>query len=117
MSQFPDVVDAWEPIGNQFINAAASTALTVPVLGQGALIGQPAKGAVYVGILTAQGVAQWIRTDGIAVAAVVTGGIRMISGDWRLIYGITNLKAVRVIREADGGSLAVEYFVFRPTMT
>jgi hypothetical protein len=110
--QFPDVVDAWFPFGNQFLNASSSQSLTVPALPAG----QPAKGAVYVAILTAQAQAQWIRTDGVAVAAAVTGGIKMNPGDWRLIYGYEGISKVRVIRDADGGSLAAEYFYFRPTM-
>ncbi len=113
MAQFPDVVDAWEPIANYFINSAASTALTAPAVPSG----EPAKGAVFVAILTAQAQAQWIRTDGTAATAAVTGGIKMFPGDWRLIYGAKNINAVRVIRDADGGSLAVEYFYFRPNMT
>jgi hypothetical protein len=71
---------------------------------------------VYVAILTAQGQAQWIRTDAAAVTAAVTGGIRLLPGDWRLIYGYEGISKVRVIRDAAGGSLAAEFFYFRPTM-
>lgn len=111
--QWPDVVDAWEPLGNQFLDAAASTALTIPAIPTVGSYGQPAKGAVYVGILSAQMVACWIRTDGVAVTAAATGGIKMAAGDFRIIYGTQALKAVRVIRDATGGSLAIEYFYLR----
>lgn len=114
MAQFPDCVDAWEPLGNQFIDSASSVALTIPVVPATASNTQPMKGAIYVAILTAQTQAQWIRTDGVTVVAVVTGGVKLFPGDWRLIYGRQTLDNVRVIREAAGGSLACEYFYFRP---
>ena len=93
-----------------FIDSGSSVALTVPAIPTG----QPAKGAVHVGILTAQGAAQWLRTDGVAVTAAVTGGLKLNIGDYRIIYGISNLRNVRVIRDAAGGALAVEYYYFRP---
>jgi hypothetical protein len=111
---FPDVVDSWEPLGNQFIDSAASVALTVPVIASSPSNTQPAKGAVHVAILTAQGAAQWIRTDGVAAVAAVTGGVKLNVGDFRLVYGIKTITSIRVIRDAAGGALAVEYYYFRP---
>ncbi len=112
MSQFPTVPDEWFPLAasSQFLNASASTALTLPSIAAG----QPAKGAVFVAVLTAQLVRQWLR-HGSAVTAAVTGGELLDPGNWMVIYGYEAMKAVRVIRDADGGSLAVRYYYFRST--
>ncbi len=109
----PTVPDEWYPIpsSSQFINASSSTALTVPTIPAG----QPAKGAIIVGVLTAQFVGQWLRFDGSAVTAAETGGEFLYPGDVIEIFGYSALKAVRVIRNANGGSLAVKYFYFRST--
>jgi hypothetical protein len=110
--QFPTVPDEWEPLApSQFIDAASSTALTVPALPAGHI----AKGAIYVGIMTAQNVRQYLRYDGNAVTAAVTGGEILEPGDWVELYGIQALKAVRVIRSGAGGTLAVKYYYFRKT--
>ena len=109
--QFPTVPDEWVPIpGCQYLDAAASTALTVPTL----VSGQIPKGAVYVAVLTCQVVPAYIRTDGIAVTAAVSGGRQMQPGDFEVVYGIQALKNIRLIRSATGGSVAVEYYYFRP---
>lgn len=111
--QFPTVPDEWEPIpsSSQFIDASSSTALTVPSVPTG----EPAKGAIFVAVLTAQLVRQWLRYDGSAVTAAATGGELLEPGDFIEIYGYKALKAVRVIRSAAGGSLAVRYYYFRKT--
>lgn len=111
MSQFPSVPDEWFPLAasSQFINASSSTALTLPAIAAG----QPAKGAVFVAVLTTQLVRQWLRHDGSAVTAAATGGELLDPGNWMIIYGYEALKAVRVIRDADGGTLAVRYYYFR----
>jgi hypothetical protein len=113
MAQNPTVPDEWYPFpgSSQFLNVAVSTALTIPA----PPAGQPAKGAVHVGILTAQLIRQWIRYDGSAVTASVAGGESLEPGNWVVIYGYQALKGVRVIRDADGGSLAVKYYYFRLT--
>lgn len=109
----PTIPDEWFPIAgsSQFIDASTSTALTVPAIAAG----QPAKGAIIVGVLTAQFVGQWLRFDGAAVTAASTGGEFMYPGDIMEVYGYKALTAVRVIRNAVGGSLAVKYFYFRPS--
>ena len=113
MAQFPSVPDEWFPLAasSQFMNVSSSTALTLPSIAAG----QPAKGAVFVAVLTAQLVRQWLRHDGSAVTAATTGGELLDPGNWMVIYGYEALKAVRVIRDADGGSLAVRYYYFRST--
>lgn len=109
--QFPTVPDEWVPLlgSSQFLNVGASTALTIPTTAQG----QVQKGAVYVAILTAQIVKQWLRYDGQAVTASANGGEGLNPGDYVVVYGINALRAIRVIRDVDGGSLAVKYFYFR----
>jgi hypothetical protein len=111
--QFPTVPDEWFPLpaSSQFLNAAVSTALTLPSLPAG----QPAKGAQFVAVLTAQAIRQWLRHDGSAVLSVATGGELLDPGNWMVVYGYQALKAIRVIRDADGGSLAVRYYYFRVT--
>jgi hypothetical protein len=113
MAQWPSVADEWFPLpgSSQFLNAAGSTALTLPSIPTG----QPAKGAIYVAVLTAQALGQWLRFDGSAVTAAYTGGELLSAGSWMVVYGYEALKAVRVIRSADGGSLAVKYYYFRKT--
>lgn len=108
--QFPTVPDEWEPIGCQYIDAAASTPLTVPALGAGSI----AKGAIYVAVLTCQAVPAWIRTDGNAALASFTGGRQMQVGDYEVVYGIRAIQKIRLIRSGAGGSVAVEYYYFRP---
>lgn len=112
--QFPTIPDEWMPIAGstQLLDVAVSTALTVPAVGAG----QIPKGAVYVGILTAQLIRQWLKYDGSAVTPSVTGGELMEPGDYVVIYGVQALKAVRVVRNATGGSLAARYYYFRPTL-
>lgn len=115
MSQFPGSGVGWLPIGEQFLDASASTALTIPsptTLNPGL---SSTAGMDYVAILQAQGAAQWIREDGTTVTAAASGGLKMEIGDWKFIYGLPALKAVRVIRDASGGSLAVMYYIFRKT--
>lgn len=108
--QFPfQVLDNWEAIGNQFVDASVSTALTIPALPAGDV----AKGAIYVAILSATAQAVWLRTDGVDAVAAVTGGVKLVAGDWRVIKGYSALKKVRFIRDAGSGALAVEYFYYR----
>lgn len=101
----------WVPLsGSQFLDAAVSTGLTIPTIPAAV----PAKGCQYVAVIIAQAQIQWIRTDGNAAAANVGGGISMQPSDFRVIYGQQALRAFRVIRGAPGGSLAVEFYYFRP---
>jgi hypothetical protein len=97
------------PAGSQFLDVAVSTALTIPSIPTGVVI----KGSQYVAILIAQVQTQWLRTDGNDVTAGPTGGLQMLDGDFRIVYGLNALKAIRVIRGAPGGALAVEYYFFR----
>ncbi len=109
--QIATIPEEWRPIpsSSQYLDASSSTALTVPTVPTG----EPAKGATIVGVLTAQNVGAFIRTDGSAVTAAVTGGRRISPGDYEVVCGYTALKAIRIIREASGGSVAVEYYYFR----
>jgi hypothetical protein len=98
-----------------------STALTVPTIPSAStapqglnLTGVNPKGCEYVAILMAQTVGCYIRTDGSAVIADVTGGLLLSPGDFRIVYGLQALKNIRVIRAIAGGSLAVEYYYYRP---
>lgn len=111
MSEIPGAPDpTWYPTGSQFLDASASTALTVPAIPAGM------KGYLeHAAVLVAQNTVQWVRLDGSAVTAAVTGGIAMQPGDYMIIRGKKQLDAVRVIRGASGGSLAVTYYVFRGT--
>jgi hypothetical protein len=63
--------------------------------------------------LIPQGAAYWIRTDGTAAVAAVTGGLKLGIGDYRLVYGVPALRQIRVIQDAAGGALEVEYYLFR----
>lgn len=122
MSQLPGPSWDWTPLsGSQFLDAGSSTALTIPTIPSSStapqglnLTGVNPKGCEYVAILLAQTVGQYIRTDGSAVTAAVTGGLYLAPGDYRIVYGLQALKAIRVIRSGAGGSLAVEYYYFRP---
>lgn len=111
MAELPGAPDpTWFPIGSQFIDASSSTALTVPAIPTGT------KGYVeFAAILVAQNVVQWLRFDGSAVTAAVTGGFAMQSGDFIIIRGRKNLDLVRVIRGSTGGSLGVTYYMLRGT--
>ena len=68
-NQLPTVPDEWYPLTGsaQYLTAATSTALTLPSVASG----QPAKGAVYVGILTAMLGTMWIRFDGTTASALI----------------------------------------------
>jgi len=105
--QFPTVPDLWAPIGCQYLDAAVSTALTIPAT---SVIGK----SCYVAVLSAQVVGTWIRTDGQAVLASVSGGRLLPAGDHEVVYGREAISKLRVFRDGAGGSLAVEYYVFRP---
>jgi hypothetical protein len=110
--QFPTIPDEWFPLpsSSQFLSPAASTALTVPSLPAG----QPAKGAVILAELVASGSdVIWIRMDGGTVTAA--NGIPMYQGDWRIVYGVKALAALRVIRVSTSSVLTVSYFYFRQT--
>ena len=111
MAEIPGAPDpTWLCIGSQFLDASSSTALTVPAITTGQ------RGYVeYGAILVAQAVKQWVRLDGSAVTAAVTGGISLDPGDFIVLRGKKNLDLVRVIRDASGGSLAVSYYSFRGT--
>src|ERR1700687_6022106 len=116
MAQTPGPSGTWIPIGGteQFLSPGASTALTLPTQAQvnTSLPGNKA-GIEMVAILTAQGQAQWIRSDGLAVVAAFTGGLKLNSGDFLIVEGRSGLMNVRVIQDAAGGSLDVRYYVYR----
>lgn len=111
MAELPGAPDpTWYPIGSQFLDVSSSTALTVPAIPAGT------KGYVeYAAILLAQNVVQWIRFDGSAVTAAITGGIGMQPGDFIILRGKKNLDLVRIIRGSTGGSMAVTYYMMRGT--
>lgn len=111
MAQFPAPGPTWTPIsGHQFIQAASSTALTIPsAVSLGTTSGT---GFQYVAILQAQGAGQWLRMDGQAVTAAYTGGKKLNDGDFLIVYGLAALKNVRVIQDTTGGSLVVEYYTY-----
>ena len=73
-----------------------------------------APGLDYVAILIPQGGTYFMRTDGTAVTAVITGGIQLNSanGDFRVVYGLASLKQIRVI-QGTGSAIAIEYYYFR----
>jgi hypothetical protein len=75
--------------------------------------GASKSGIEVAAIITAQGAGQWIRTDGSAVTAAVTGGLKLNVGDFRILEGRVQLSALRVIHDTTGGALAVEYYVYR----
>lgn len=112
--QLPGPAADWIPIASssQFIDSGSSTALTIPAVPTSG--GRSVSGAKIVAILFAQTQAQWIRTDGSAVTAAVTGGIKLAAGDYMIVYGSEALGGIRVIRDASGGSLAVAYYFYRP---
>lgn len=111
MAQFPAPGPTWTPIsGHQFIQAAISTALTIP--SAVSIGGTSGTGYQYVAILQAQGASQWVRMDGTAVTAAYTGGKKLNDGDFLIVYGLASLKAVRVIQDSTGGSLVVEYYSY-----
>lgn len=109
-AQLPGPSPEWQAIPNssQFLDVGASTGLTIP-----AIPGRPQPGAKLVGILYAQGVAAYLRTDGQAVTAAITGGIKMEPDSFVVIYGDAALRQVRIVRSAGGGSVAVSYYWFR----
>lgn len=115
--QIPSVPATWVPIlgTSQFINASSSTSLTLPTQAQiiAASGGASRAGCEIAAIIIAQAQAQWIRTDGSAVTAAVTGGLKLQIGDWRQVEGRNALSNLRVIRDADLGSLTVEYYIYR----
>lgn len=115
MANLPSPFDEWIPLApHQFLNAAVSTALTVPsITSQG---GNIAAGSKYVCILTCQGVQAYIRLDGVAVTAALTGGKLLNVGDVLTIYGIKAIQAARIIRSADGGTVAAEFYYFKPAV-
>lgn len=100
----------WIPIGEQFLDVGASTALTIPALPAG----QTKQGTSYVAILQAQGQAQYIRRDGTAAVASLTGGLLLVPGDWIVQPGYQILTKIRVIRALAGGALVVTYYTCRP---
>lgn len=110
--QHPTVPDEWYPIGTQFIDSSSSAALSIPNLP----LGFAKKGRlVFVAVMTVQIVGAWIRVDGNAVAANALGGRFMNPGDYEVIYGNSAIEKVRVVRASSGGSVVVEYYVFRAT--
>lgn len=110
-NQLPTVPDEWYPLTGsaQYLTAATSTALTLPTIAAG----QPAKGAVFVGILTAMLGTMWIRFDGTTASSLI-GAQPMYDGDWVVVYGYEALKAVRIVKDAAAtGLMAISYFYFR----
>lgn len=114
MAQLPGPQPGWIPLSSsQFLTAVSSTALTIPTIAaQSPTVKAP--GGDYVAILIPQGGTFFIRTDGQAAVATTVGGIQMNSGtgDFRIIYGLLALRAVRVIA-GTGTGLAVEYYFYR----
>ncbi len=112
MAQLPTVPDEWYPLApSAFLAAPSSTALSIPPVPAG----QPAKGTVHVGILTAIGGTMWIRYDGNAAFSVI-GAEPMFEGDFVVVYGYQALKAIRIINDpAALGLMGVKYFYFRKT--
>jgi len=114
VGQQPGPSSDWLPLApTQFLVAAASTSLSVP---NPAIQTPPVKNSgpmVVAAFLIPQGAAYWIRTDGAAAVASVTGGVKLSVGDYRIVYGIPALTKVRVIQDAAGGALEVEYYLFR----
>lgn len=116
IAQVPGPSGTWIPIAGteQFLDVSASTALTLPTQAQTAVaIPGNKAGTEIVGILTAQAQSQWVRSDGSAVGAAVTSGLKLNSGDFQIVEGRSALSAVRVIRDAAGGSLNVRYYIYR----
>lgn len=111
MSQFPSAPDpTWMPIGMEFLNVAASTALTIPAVPTGQ------RGFIdYAVILLAQTITQYVRLDGGTATAAVTGGIKLDDGDFLVVRGKKQVDNVRVIRSADGGTLTAIHYIFRGT--
>lgn len=110
MAQFPAPGPTWTVLGpHQFLDASVSTSLTIPPLTANVTTGP---GVEYVAILIAQSVAQWVNFDGTAATQAFTTSCRLGDGDWVIVYGLNNLKNVRVIHDATGGSLAVLYYTY-----
>ena len=114
MSQVPGPSSDWLPLApTQFLVAAASSSLSIP---NPATQTPPVKNTgpmLLCAFLIPQGAAYWIRTDGTAAVASATGGLKLNIGDYRIVYGIPALRQIRVIQDAAGGALEVEYYLFR----
>lgn len=93
---------------------AASTALTIP---NPATQAPPVKNSgnmLLMAILIPQLAAYWIRSDGQAATASATGGsLKVNIGDFQFVYGIKALSQIRVIQDAAGGGLLVNYYLTR----
>jgi len=114
MAQMPSPVDEWVPlVPHQFIDAAVSTALAIPTI---AAQGGIPKTAKYVAVLTCQGVQAFIRLDGQAVTAALSGGKLMLVGDSLTVFGVVAMRSVRIIRSTVGGTVAVEYYYYAPIL-
>jgi hypothetical protein len=105
VAQIPGPNSDWLPLAaTQYIVGAASTALTIP---NPATQTPPVKNSgnmVIAAFLIPQGAAYWMRGDGTAAVATVTGGLKINIGDYRIVY---------VIQDGAGGALQVEYFLYR----
>lgn len=110
VAQLPNPQTDWYPIGDQFLVPAVSTALTIPAVPAGFT----KQGNAFVAIIQAQAQGMWITRGGAAVTAAVTGGLLLNPGDWMIVPGLNNIKGIRAIQNAAGGSLACSYYVFRP---
>lgn len=118
MGQVPGPIGTYLPIlgAEQFLDVGASTALTLPTQAQVAATiggGSSKSGIEIVAILTAQLQAQWIRSDGNAVTAAASGGLKLNPGDFQIVEGRASLTAIRVIRDAAAGSMNVRYYIYR----
>lgn len=114
-AQVPGPSSDWQPISNssQFLDVSSSTALTVPAVPTSA--GRSPVGAKLVAIIYAQGVAAWVRTDGQAVTAAYSGGIKLAADTFMIVYGTSALNGIRLIRDAANGGVAISYYWFRPS--
>jgi hypothetical protein len=114
VAQIPGPNSDWLPLAaTQYIVGAASTALTIP---NPATQTPPVKNSgnmVIAAFLIPQGAAYWMRGDGTAAVATVTGGLKINIGDYRIVYGFPALIKIRVIQDGAGGALQVEYFLYR----
>jgi hypothetical protein len=112
--QVPGPSSDWLPLSpSNFIVGAASTALTIPSpLTQTPPV-KTSGNMIIVGFLFPQGAAYWMRTDGVAAVVGVTTALKLNIGDYRIIYGFGALSKIRVIQDAGGGALTVEYYLYR----
>ena len=115
MALLPGPNSDWLPLSpSQAIVGASSTALTVPNPATQTPPVRNSGNMVVAAFLIPQNAAYWVRSDGSTATNSATGGsLKLNVGDYQIVYGLPALLKIRVIQDAAGGGLLVNYYLYR----